>query len=438
MDTLQLQAGFAKVDITPDYPVGLGGYSNAMTRRSKGVAAPVYATCIALREGEETILMYTIDSCNCSPYIVKRIRDVVAPATGIPADKIFCAATHAHNAPSINDPYPEMQMYISFLVTCCTRAAQLALQDLAPAKITAAKKKFPGWNFTRHVLMENGRAAGFDWQSYNSPVVGFAGTADDEMVLVKFAREEKKDILLINWQGHPDCSSQIGFELIAPSYIGPLRDTVEAGSGMHVAFFTGADGNMIIDCKSYFPEKSHGLNWRRYGVKIGTLALEALDELVEVSGTGIETRQAIVDAEVDHSWDHLLPQADEVFALWKSTDKATGDEAGKVYGFSSVYQARAIRDRARMEKTRKLELNAIRVGGIGFTTGSYEMFSESGIAVKEGSPFEFTFLLTGNFTYIPSENGFKFRCYEADTGYYVKGTAEKLVDKYLQLLNELR
>ena len=173
-------------------------------------------------------------------------------------------------------------------------------------------------------------------------------------------------------------------------------------------------------------------------MKIGTLALEALDELVEVSGTGIETRQAIVDAEVDHSWDHLLPQADEVFALWKSTDKATGDEAGKVYGFSSVYQARAIRDRARMEKTRKLELNAIRVGGIGFTTGSYEMFSESGIAVKEGSPFEFTFLLTGNFTYIPSENGFKFRCYEADTGYYVKGTAEKLVDKYLQLLNELR
>ena len=41
MDSLQLQAGFAKVDITPDYPVGLGGYSNAMIRRSKGVAAPV-------------------------------------------------------------------------------------------------------------------------------------------------------------------------------------------------------------------------------------------------------------------------------------------------------------------------------------------------------------------------------------------------------------
>ena len=57
---------------------------------------------------------------------------------------------------------------------------------------------------------------------------------------------------------------------------------------------------------------------------------------------------------------------------------------------------------------------------------------------KDRSPFEFTFLLTGNFTYIPSENGFKFRCYEADTGYYVKGTAEKLVDKYLQMLNELR
>lgn len=438
MNSLQLQAGFAKVDVTPDFQVGLGGYSNAMIRRSQGVVAPVYVTCIALREGEETILMYTIDSCNCSPYIVGRIRDVVAPATGIAPEKIFCTATHAHNAPSINDPYPELQMYISFLVTSCSRAAQLALEDLAPAKIMATKKNFPGWNFTRHVLLANGRAAGFNWQSFNSPVVGFAGTADDEMVLVKFAREEKKDILLINWQGHPDCSSQIGFEMIAPSYIGPLRDTVEAGSGMHVAYFTGADGNMIIDCKGYFPERSHGLNWRRYGVKIGTFALEALEEMVEVAGAGIETRHALVEVDVDHSWDHMLPQADEVFTLWKSIDKATGDEAAKKYDFSSVYQARAIRDRAAMEKTKEFEINAIRVGGIGFTVGSYEMFSESGIAVKDGSPFEFTFLLTGNFTYIPSENGFKFRCYEADTGYYVKGTAEKLVDKYLQMLNELR
>ena len=431
-----LLAGFAKIDITPDYQVGLGGYSNAESRRNTGIAARIYATCIALTDGDETILLYTIDNCACARGIADEIRQVVTEATGIAEDKIFCAATHSHNAPSLFG-HPEARMYRNELYAACARGAQLALEDRAPAKVMAGKKEFPGWNFTRHVKLENGVAAGYDWKKHNSPIVDHFGPADHQMVLVKFAREEKKDILLINWQGHPDCSRDIGFELISPSFPGPLRDTVETGSGMHVAYFTGADGNMIID-DVFLKDKAHKLKWRRYGVKIGTLALELLDELVEVEGTGIATKRAIVETDVDHSWDHMVPQADEVFKLWKETDKPTGDALGKKYDFSSVYQARAIRDRAKMGKTIEFEINAFRVGGVGFTTGTYEMFAESGIQVKEGSPYEFTFLLTGNSSYVPSERNFEYRCYEADTGFYAIGTAEKLVENYIQLLKDIQ
>ena len=440
METVQtlptLQAGYAKVDITPDYPVGLGGYSNAESRRSVGIAARIYATCIALTDGDETILLYTIDNCACARPIADQIREVVSAATQIPGEKIFCAATHSHNAPSLFG-HPEAKMYMNELLAACARGAQLALADRAPAKIMAAKKQFPGWNFTRHVELENGVSAGYDWRKHNSPIVGYAGTADSEMILVKFARENAKDILLINWQGHPDCSSDIGFHLIAPSFVGPLRDTVEAGSGMEVAYFTGADGNMIID-STIIKENKHGLKWRRYGVKIGTLALDLLDEMQEVEGSGIETRRLIAEADVDHSWDHMVPQANEVYDLWKATDKPTGDELGKKYNFSSVYQARAIRDRAKMGKTIEMELNAFRVGGVGFTTGTYEMFSESGIQIKEGSPYEFTFLLTGNSSYVPCDRAYNHRCYEADTGFYARGTAEQLVEHYVQMLKSMK
>lgn len=433
-----LLAGFAKIDITPDYQVGLGGYSNAETRRNTGIVDKIYATCIALTDGDETILVYTIDNCACPGGAADKIRQVVCAATGLAEDKIFLSATHTHSAPALYG-HPEAQMYKNQLFAACARGAQLALADRSPAKIMAAKKNFPGWNSTRHVRLENNTVAGNAWRKIGSPAVEMFGPADNQMVLVKFAREEdKKDILMINWQAHPDFASQIGTLNIAPSYPGPLRDTVEAGSGMHVAFFTGADGNMVSDCKRFFPEKAHGLNWRRYGVKIGTLALELMEELAEVEGTGIATKRAVVDAEVDHSWDHMLEQANEVFDLWKATDKATGDELGKKYGFSSSYQARAIRTRYEMEKTTPLELNAFRVGGVGFTTGTYEMFAESGIQVKEGSPYEFTFLLTGNSTYIPAERNFEFRCYEADTGLYAKGTAEMLVDKYVEMLKEIQ
>lgn len=430
-----LLAGFAKIDITPDYQVGLGGYSNAESRRNTGIAERIYATCIALSEGDEKILVYTIDNCACAHNIAEQIREVVGAATGIAGDKIFCAATHSHNAPSLFG-HPEAKMYMNQLLAACARGAQLALEDRAPAKVMAAKKEFPGMNFVRHIELENGVIAGWNWRSYNSPVVGFFGPTDSQMVLVKFAREEKKDILLINWQGHPDCSRDIGFELIAPSYVGPLRDTVEAGSGAHVAYFTGADGNVVVN--SLIPEHNHGLNWRRYGVKMGTLALEAMDELVEVENTGIATKRAMVEVDVDHTWDHMLEQANEVYDLWKATDKPTGDKLGKEYDFSSVYQARAIRSRAGMPETMELEVNAFRVGGVGFTTGTYEMFAESGMQVKEGSPYEFTMVLTGNSGYIPSKRGFTQRCYEADTGFYAPGTAEKLVDKYLEMLKEIQ
>ena len=433
-----LYAGFAKMDITPDYQVGLGGYSNAETRRHTGIADKIYATCIALTDGDETILMYTIDNCSCGRGIADEIREVVGATTGIAPENIFCAATHTHNAPSLGD-YPEARLYRTQMYAACARAAQLALADRAPAKTLAAKKEFPGWNNTRHVKLENGVVAGYNWKSFESPIVELFGPADHEMVLVKFDRgEEKKGILLINWQGHPDCSNQIGKLNIAPSYPGPLRDTVETGSGLHVAFFTGADGNMIIDQRKFFPEKAHNLDWRRYGVKMGSLALELLDELQEVAGSGIATKRQIVEVEVDHSWDHMLEQANEVYDLWKATDKPTGDALGKKYNFSSVYQARAIRSRATKGKCIELETNAFRVGGIGFTTGTYEMFAESGMQVKEGSPYEFTFLLTGNSSYIPAKRNHEYRCYEADTGLYAVGTAEKLVDNYIQMLKDIQ
>ena len=81
-----LYAGFAKIDITPEYPVGLGGYSNAESRQHEGVVENVFITCIALTEGEETILLYTLDNCACDHEFAEKIRQAVAPFTGIDSD----------------------------------------------------------------------------------------------------------------------------------------------------------------------------------------------------------------------------------------------------------------------------------------------------------------------------------------------------------------
>ena len=157
-----------------------------------------------------------------------------------------------------------------------------------------------------------------------------------------------------------------------------------------------------------------------------------------MEGEGIRAKRELFEAEIDHSWDPMLEQANEVYDYWKATDIHEGNRLGKTYGFTSAYQARAIRSRYQMDKTGMLDIGAARVGGIGITSGTYEMFSESGTYVKENSPYAATVVITGNSSYIPSEAAFGYRCYEADTGFYAKGTAEKLSKRYVEMLNELK
>ena len=57
-----LQVGFGREDITPDYSVLLGGYSD---RWNSQILDHVYATCIALTDSDNnTILVFHMDLLN--------------------------------------------------------------------------------------------------------------------------------------------------------------------------------------------------------------------------------------------------------------------------------------------------------------------------------------------------------------------------------------
>ena len=143
-------------------------------------------------------------------------------------------------------------------------------------------------------------------------------------------------------------------------------------------------------------------------------------------------------APVDHSWDHTFPQAREVMDLMNTKGQKAATALCKEYNFTSHHQARTIIERAQVGDALQWELRAFRVGDLGFTTGTYEMWSESGKYVKDNSPFPVTFIITGNLIYIPQAYAFDYRSYEADTTYFTKGTAEALEQEYVDLLNSIK
>ena len=431
-----LQVGFSKIDVTPDFSVGLEGYADTATRRSEGIFSYIYITCIAMSEAGETILLYTLDFASCYEGMTELIRKTVSEATGIPQTHIFAGATHNHSAPSPMRSDPECLQYREIWLAAVVDSAKEALKDLAPASVLSAQPEIENMNFVRHYKMSDGTHAGSNFGSFtDSQIEGHSVEGDHKMTLVKFDRPEgKDDILLVNWAAHPDHGNKIGRNNIGADYPGALRDKVESETGLKVAFFSGASGNMNPDSK--IPAEQHGLDVVQYGERLADYAIAALPTLAPVEGSGIKTMSASVTLDVDHSWDHMIDEAKEVYEL-SNINSGSANALGKQYNFSSYHQARMIIARYSYELTQDKNIHAFCVGGLGFISGDYEMFTETGMFIKENSPFTTTFIVTGNTGYLATEAAYDYRSYEADTATFAKGSAEKLGDKFVELLKAL-
>ena len=79
-------------------------------------------------------------------------------------------------------------------------------------------------------------------------------------------------------------------------------------------------------------------------------------------------------------------------------------------------------------------------GGSGFVAASYEMFSNSGMYIKDNSPFEFTVISTvtnGYNNYFPTKEAFAYGCYESYTARFASGVAEDIADEFVNMLKEV-
>ena len=268
-------------------------------------------------------------------------------------------------------------------------------------------------------------------------LMGHLGPNDPYMVLVKLAREGKKDIVLMNWQAHPDDAKEIGFSSLSSGFIGPARDELEALSGCHVAYFNGASGNQVRE--SRIPALAHGLPYDEYGRKLGQMAYAAFDQLQPVSGSDIKVKREMLTVYYNHSEDHKLEQAKEVIASVGKLEKSKLRALYERYGFATTSHAKGVIHRAHDDKTNQLELNAFRVGPLAVVTNTCETCSNQGLHAKNHSPFEYTMVVTSNRSYLGAKHAYEYNAYEAVGGAanYAQGTAEAMADKWVEMLCEL-
>ena len=442
------QVGYAKGNITPStLGLPMGGYGNAAFRLSTGFLDYTYATVIALSdESGETVLLISNDLIRMPEKWVATSRQLINQATGIPEDHIMIAATHTHSSVDVGnnqlattDPY-----YLNDYSKALVKAAQDAIADLSPATIQTGKGNIDRMNFIRHYLMSDGSYAGDNHGTFEGlEIVDHATKNDNQFQLIRFIRaaEDKKDVLLMNWQGHPCMTGGKDSTVLSADYIGTVRDYVEKNAQVDFIYFTGAAGNLNVSSRISGEALTNDV--KEYGQIMGDKVIEVLGaDMKDVNSGKLLTKQTIYTAEIDHSEDHLLDIAKPVSELYKSTgDRTAANNLARSNGLNSVYHANSIVNRQAQGASATFEVDQIAVGDISFVTSPYEMFDTQGMYIKENTPFDTTIVMTlcnGSNSYFASEFAFEYGCYEVDNHRFVKGSAEAVAELHVNELKALQ
>lgn len=443
----KIRFGYSRKDVTPDFPIALTGYGDDDRRISEDILMPIFADCLTFTDNEDhTVILYTADLLYPAQPLLVRVRESVSEKTGVPEDCIMLATTHNHSAPNTYGlDYTGVKDFCELFVERLTEAASEALSDRSPVDIYIGRTQSEKMTFVRHYLMEDGSYAGDNFGNKDLAIQDHACPADEEIQLIRFVRENKQDVILMNWQAHAKACSTATSEFgkahrkhLSADFVGYLRKHLEAKIGVNVAYFSGAAGNLnpdsriIEECPSRDPDE--------YAARLAEFALKGLENMQLVSGTKVQSAQRFVEVSIDHSDDNKIDLAKEIWSLW-GKDLALAHATAKEHGFNNAFATRDIIGRYNAEASREVELNAISVGGICFAAVPYEMFCQNGLFVKENSPFAMTVVMSccnGYHKYFPSKFAFTHGGYEVDSRLYPEGTAEKMAEELVEMLNSQR
>lgn len=438
----QFTVGYGRVNITPEESVPLAGAGNTSQRMSTGTLTYLFSTCVAVTDTKgETVLLFSNDLLVPWTATFTELRKAISEATGVPVDHIQLACTHTHNAPDVeNSEVPSAVRYRASLKKWLVKAAQLALADRRPATMYTGTTDTSGLNFVRHYITESGGVKGDNFgDNINSPIAAHHHEVDTQLQLIKFVREDGKDIVMANWQTHPHRTSASAIYDVSADLIDAMRERMERELDCNFIYFTGAAGN--VNPFSRIDEKNITSNYLEQGRMLAKYALDAMPDLKQANTGDIKLVGLRYTATVDHSEDNKLAKAKEVADYWRSTnDLAGANKMAMENDMNSPYHANGIISKANKPKTMDIPLYALSIGDVAFVFAPYEMYDTQGQYIKENSPYDMTFISTcanETYSYIPDEEGHKNNSYEANAGYFVKGTAEALANEYVSLLNQI-
>ena len=435
------KAGFARIDVTPKVPIKKKDGSGSYTK----VNDSIYLTCVAVNDGENTALLLTLDVSSIGASMDRSFKKYITSETGIPAENIMISATHTHTAPAPGFPTNDSvaTRWLVSLNNSMADAAKEAIADLADAEIYNGTTVVKGMAFVRRGYAEDGEPIGIWRGRSTADMVKYESEADNSVQILRFVREDKKDIVMANLQTHFTEAGEYLDSAISADIADTLRVVVEMqDEDALFGVYVGASGN--INTKAYVKSTKKFGSYQKMAKTVAEKIVAATPDLKKVEAGKIQTTAKVVTTNVRKDDADTIAKAQAAAAEIKALKKYDGDAEvyaiAKKYGFESAKEVTSTVSRnTNYGPTRDHTIGAISFGDIAFVSAPYEMFDTNGMEIKQGSPYDMTFVLTnagGAGAYVPSALAVPNGGYEVYTAVDEFGTAERMVSEFLSMLKE--
>ncbi len=416
-----LQAGIAKIDITPKKPVRMAGYA-ARKGLSKDVHDPLSARIVVFKNNDKRLVLASSDLIGFYGGTAEYMRKAILGEFQLEPSELFLSAIHTHAGPSLTidkeKGHPNNLEYTEQLKIKLIEVIRKALSNMGPVNIGAGIGYSP--------VGMNRRELTFDNSGNSSIRLGRNpyGPTDKEVSVVKITNADGGTIAaLFDYASHATCLGGKNYT-ISGDVLGLAEQFVEKILGgpppggnpedVITAGFAGASGN-IDPWFRVLPAFNTEPGWIPEPVLLGTLL-------------GEEVVHVFRDIEIP------VP----AFA------RKHGDGVGEIAtAFITLELPGKPRSEDKIQKDHpptELNISAARVGDIAFVGIGCEVLTEIGMAIKAASPYKHTFVIShcnGAASYLPPEHLYIEGGYEIRSSPFAPQAADIVVKQAVKMLHEL-
>ena len=242
---------------------------------------------------------------------------------------------------------------------------------------------------------------------------------------------------MVNYQTHYGSATGLYKGQYSADFVHVFREEAEKKWDCHFAYHSGASGNLNF-ASAISGERKYSNFVAATQMGLIPTARRCLEGESQVSLGALRFASSWFEAPVYQDTPEDIANAKIVDKSGYDTDSAEYKALLKQYNFDGYRHVQGIITRSKLGKTLDIPFYAITFGDVGFVSSPYEMFDTNGVQVRDGSPFQTTFVCSytnGGFGYVPSEIAFPHKAYEVYVSRFCAGAGEDFADEMIRLLN---